>query len=105
LTICDSTPKNTAIEANSIQADLLRGKEKAKAKEDHFQGVAEKHTKKPSPTDLVKVRFLKEYRTQIPRPGVPNAYDDKIYPISDVAELQRWKAEDLLKRCIVELAA
>ena len=38
-----------------------------------------KTKKKLSPTDPVKVRFLKEYRTQIPRPGVPNAYDDKLY--------------------------
>jgi hypothetical protein len=57
------------------------------------------------PTDPVKVRFLKDYRTQIPRPGVPNAYDDKLYHAGDVVELQRWNAENLLKREIVELVA
>jgi hypothetical protein len=105
-TVCDEKPKDTdsEIAANSIQADLLWADEQAKAKEDHFQGVAEKHTK-PSPSDLVKVRFLKEYRTQIPRPGVPNAYDDKVYLVGEIAELQRWKADDLLKRSIVELVA
>jgi len=61
--------------------------------------------KKPNPDDLVEVRFLKEYRTQVPRPGEPNAYDDKLFLIGEIAEMQRWKAEDLLKRGIVELVA
>jgi len=61
--------------------------------------------KKPAPTDPVRVRFLKEYRTQIPRTDEPNTYDDKLYLIGEIAELQRWKAEDLLNRGIVELVA
>jgi DNA repair photolyase len=61
--------------------------------------------KKVDPYEPVKVRFLKDYRTQVPRPGVSNAYDDRLYLAGEVAEIARWKAEDLLKRGIVELVA
>ena len=63
-TVCDEKPRDTdfANATNSIQTDLLRADDRAKAKEDHFRGVAKKDTK-PCPIDLVKVRFLKEYRT------------------------------------------
>jgi hypothetical protein len=56
-------------------------------------------------TDPVKVRFLKDYRTQIAKLGEPNSYVDKLFLAGEIVELQRWKAEDLVKRDIVEQVA
>jgi hypothetical protein len=56
-------------------------------------------------TDPMKIRFLKDYRTQIAKLGEPNSYVDKLSLAGEIAELQRWKAEDLVKRGIVELVA
>ena len=108
MTICDKTPIDTDSEnvtKSSIEMDLQRGDEQAKAKEAHDKELAAQYTKKAQPTDPIKVRFVKEYRTQIPRPGVPNAFDDKLYLVGEIAELQRWEAEKLLARGIVELVA
>lgn len=59
--------------------------------------------KKPGPSEPVKVRILKEWRTQIPRPGVPNAFDDRLYRVGEVIEVPRWKVEDLQKKGIAEV--
>ncbi len=56
-------------------------------------------------TDPVKVRFFKDYRTQIAKLGEPNSFVDKLFLAGEIAELQRWKAEDLVKRDIVEQVA
>lgn len=57
-------------------------------------------TKKPDPTDLEKVRILARdgYRTQIPLPGNPNKFADRLYSFGEIIEVQRWRANDLIKR-------
>ena len=59
---------------------------------------------KPNPNVLVKVRFLKDYRTQISQ-DEPNKFIDKMYRAGEVAEIPAWKVADLLARGIAELAA
>jgi hypothetical protein len=57
------------------------------------------------PDAPTRVRFLKEYRTQIPRPGVSNAYDDKLYHVGEIVNNPAWKVKDLVACGIVEVLA
>ncbi len=81
------------------------GSRLANQRGEELASKTEEHAKKPQPTDLVKVRFLKDYRTQIADPDNPKKYADHLYEAGDTVMLQRWMAEDLLKRGIVELVA
>lgn len=102
----DTTIRQSGDAVGNMEADLLRAENQRKAAEAHDKEQAAMYTpKKLAPTDLVEVRFLKEYRTQVPRPGFPDAYDDRLYRVGEIATLQRWKAEDLLRKGIVELVA
>lgn len=99
--ICGKSVVGSVVEEkkpNSIEAELKQAEERAQAKEEHF-----KTPSKPKPNDPLQARFLKDYRTQVPRPGVPNAFDDRLYLAGEVAELQRWEAEKLSERGIVEV--
>jgi len=64
-------------------------------------------TKRPDPTDLEKVRILAMdgYRTQIPLPGNPNKFADRFYSFGEIIEVQRWKANDLIKRGVAVAVA
>lgn len=57
---------------------------------------------KPNPNTPCKVRFLKDYRTQIPCNGLPDKFEDKLYLKDELAEIPAYRAKDLIKREIVE---
>ena len=88
----------TLLQTNQLEAELKQAKARAREQEEHFAAKASK----PRPTDLKQVRILKEYRTQVPRPGVPNAYDDRLYHVGEIAEMQAWKVKDLIERGVAE---
>lgn len=86
-----------------IEADLRRVEEARAAKEAHFKDVAGKY-KKPEPTSPEKLRILAAdgYRTQIPYPGNPNKFVDRVFKRGEIAEFQHWKAVDLIEKGIAE---
>ena len=63
-----------------------------------------RRTKKPSPSDMEKVRILKQggYKTQISLPDNPNKFVDHHFNCGEVVEVQHWRAENLIKRGIAE---
>ena len=65
-----------------------------------------RRTKKPSPSDLERVRILEPdgYRTQIPLPDNPNKFVDHLFNCGEVVEVQHWRAENLIERDIAEPA-
>lgn len=91
------------IGSSRVESEIAKGEQRAQDKEARYKEVAQKYSSNKKPDDILKVRFLKEYRTHVPRPGVPNAYDDKLYLIGEIADQQRWRVERLLEKGIVEL--
>lgn len=61
--------------------------------------------KKPDPDAPHKLRLLKEWRTNVPRPNVLNAWDDKLYPAGEIVEVPIWKVKDLIAKGIAEEAS
>ena len=53
----------------------------------------------------VKLLLLKDYRTQIPRPGEPNTFDDVLYDAGKIIEVPQWKAKQLIEKGIAEATA
>jgi len=99
-----SPPKNVVIHSETVEAELLRAEEARAAKEAHSREIAAKYTKKADPSVLEKVRILAAggYRTQIPLPDNPSKFVDHLFECGEIAEFQRWKADDLIKRGIAE---
>jgi hypothetical protein len=62
--------------------------------------------KKVSATTKEKVRIIKQdgYRTQIPSADNPDKFIDHLYSFGEVVEQEHWKACDLIKRGIAEVA-
>ena len=63
------------------------------------QGGGAKHTKSDH-AEPVKLRFLKDYRTNIPKPDEPSKYIDKLYLAGEVADIPAWKAKQWIEKGI-----
>lgn len=100
----DSTVTKVLLVDNSIisssEEEIRRETLRLKATVSHQMPL-----KKRDPDAPTRVRFLKEYRTQIPRPGVANAYDDTLYHVGEIVEIPAWKIKDLVAFGIVEVLA
>ena len=84
-------------DSGSIKADLHKAEERAKAKEAKFKTPPKKEDAK------VSVRFKIDYKTQLPRPGNPNAFDDREFHEGETLEVSSWQAKLWAGRGVVEV--
>jgi P4 family phage/plasmid primase-like protien len=90
---------------SSIDAQLKQADETTQQKASHDRAQAEKYTKKPKedPNAPVIVQFRTDYKTEIERPGEPNAWDPHQFHEGDTLKVPFWRAKTWTERGVAEI--